>query len=302
MVRLTTYTTSTMSDKVKKTRTKSRANVAKKKKPSNTSDATENSDTSFVAGDDDVLADITSPITENGVSTPSSVNSLQTNVLSVLEGAANKMTNGATPVAGGISKSTILSVQKTGKNSPVALNSPKPADGAKDSTTEPLVIKKETSKLDDLKKLVKASTPKSARKTSVASNSSSTSKSSDRPRSRKASTIETPMKFSSGTKDKRPGTAGNKAVTSAAGATALTQDPAAAVAELSVFTMADTIAEEDSGSAPAQAAAGPAGIDERALPVLRGSLDQLPALPSRIVRIFTSSTFTGAFMYSYARD
>ena len=290
-----------MSDKVKKTRTKSRANVAKKKKASNTSEATENSDTSFVAGDDDVIADITSPITENGVSTPSSVNSLQTNVLSVLEGAANKMTNGTTPVAGGISKSTILSVQKTGKNSPVALNSPKPADGAKDSTTEPLVIKKETSKLDDLKKLVKASTPKSARKTSVASNSSSTSKSSDRPRSRKASTIETPMKFSGGTKDKRPGTAG-KAVTSAAGATALTQDPAAAVAELSVFTMPDTIAEEDSGSAPAQAAAGPAGIDERALPVLRGSLDQLPALPSRIVRIFTSSTFTGVFIYSYARD
>ena len=48
--------------------------------------------------------------------------------------------------------------------------------------------------------------------------------------------------------------------------------------------------QEDTNSENAE---GKPVLDERVVKVLRGSLHDLPSLPSRIVRIFTSSTFTG---------
>ena len=55
----------------------------------------------------------------------------------------------------------------------------------------------------------------------------------------------------------------------------------------------DAIAEGIEQEGAAQTTDSTSGLDERVLPVLRGSLEDLPALPSRIVRIFISSTFTG---------
>ena len=38
-----------------------------------------------------------------------------------------------------------------------------------------------------------------------------------------------------------------------------------------------------------------AGLDAKALEVLKGSLESLPRLPTKTVRIFLSSTFSGVF-------
>ena len=144
-------------------------------------------------------------------------------------------------------------------------------------------------------------TPRSSRKMSAITRPPL----SDRPKSRKTSTFEAPgakltrQRELIQTQDKTPSNSnntktaagGDKRAGAATGAS--TQSNTVTSQGDGMAAVNEIIAEGGEGEEGGQATEGTSGVDERVLPVLRGSLKELPSLPSRIVRIFTSSTFTG---------